>query len=710
MKVPLVRSLRFQIPFLVLTIIIPPILGAMGIASFNATKIIQEKTEQNLASEAKDLKNSLSQWDRMNVLALKNLSRQPDIVSLDPNKQKPLLEQIVKTYEHFYLAHTTDLTGTNIARSDDKPARNYSSRSYVKEAIAGNDITYQTLIGKTSKKPTLCLSAPIRQQQGVAGVVVTCNVLDEISQQINNIKIGETGYGLIVDPQGQVLAHRDSIFTSGDKLTSFSDYPPVSNLLAGNEGYFTFSDREGTAWIAHGTKLANGWGAIVLQEKAEAFLNKQQFERIAIAITLILIATIATLTCFLAGSLVEPIDKLTEGVASVADGQFDRDIKIDRDDELGILANSFGLMAQKLQESFASSQKRATELNELVVKQHLAEQEQKQGKEELQKQVRELQAQLSPVNLGDLTVKATVTKNEIGQVASYYNKTIANLREIITQVQNATKTVAKTTNSSEITIADLSTAAMQQTEEIAGILNRMQVLTESMQTIAIDAERADKTIKQATSKVKAGDAAIEETARQIATLGQTATETTKQVKRLGKASRKIAKAIGLIRKIALQTNVLAVNASIEAARAGEEGLGFTVVADEVQSLATQSAQAATDIEQLVAEIQFETDKVVKTMEASTKEVLLGGSNVLQVRDVLQEVVKASQEVDVLVETVAEVIVQQSQTSQNLTLTMEEVAAISAKNSSSAADVSTSFQELRMVAKDLEASVGKFKVN
>ena len=710
MKVSFIHSLRFQIPLLILGIVVPSTVGAMGIASFNATKIIHEDAEKNLALEAKGLKDSLSQWNEMNILAVQNLSKQPNLLDLDPTKQKPLLEQIVKTYEHLYLAHTIDLQGINIARSDNKAAKNYSDREYFKGAKAGQDITYQTLMGRTSQKPSLCLSTPIRQPQKIAGVAVTCNVLDEISKQVSAVKIGQTGFALVVDSQGQVLAHRDPVFTSGNKLTDFSNYPPVKNLLAGNEGYFTFADKTGVEWATHGTQLANGWGVVILQQQAEAFLSERKFEKIAIAITIVLIISISILTWFLASSLIKPIDELTNAAIAVADGKFNRKVDIKRDDELGLLADSFNLMAQQLQELFSSFQERTVELNNLLEQQHQSEQEQKQAKDKLQQQVKELQAQLAPVNRGDLTVRATITENEIGQVASYYNETIASLRQIITQVQTATQTVATTTNNSEVIIAHLSTGALKQTEEITDILDRMQILTESMKTVAVDAEQADKTIKQATDKVKAGDIAIEETVRQITALGQTAGETTKQVKQLGKASRKIAKAIGLIRKIALQTNVLAVNASIEAARAGDEGLGFTVVADEVQVLATQSAQAATDIEQLVAEIQFETDKVVKAMEASTKEVMAGSDNITQVRDVLQQVATASQEVDHLIETVAEMVIEQSQTSQNLTKTMTEVAAIATKNSTSAIDVSSSFQKLRTVAQQLEASVGRFKVS
>lgn len=212
MKLPFFKSLRCQIPLIVLVSGIPIILLTIGFASLRTTGIISQDIEEKLALEASGLKDSVSQWNEMNVLALQNLSRQPSIVSLDPRQQQPILEEIVKTYDHLYLSHTVDLKGTNIARSDNKPPQKYSDRLWFKGAKTGKSITYQTLMGKTSNKPSLCISAPIRQQNQVSAVAVNCSVLDEIVQRVGSVNIGKTGYGLIVDDAGRVIAHPFSQF------------------------------------------------------------------------------------------------------------------------------------------------------------------------------------------------------------------------------------------------------------------------------------------------------------------------------------------------------------------------------------------------------------------------------------------------------------------------------------------------------------------
>ena len=709
MKLPFFKSLRYQIPLFVLVGGIPVILIAIGFASWRTTEIIEKDIEEKLALEASGLKDSVSQWNEMNVLALQNLSKQPAIVSLDAKQQKPILEEMVKTYEHLYLAHITDLKGTNIARSDNKPPNKYPNRLWLAGAKAGNSVTYQTLIGKTSKKPSACISTPIRQQDKISAVVVSCSVLDEIAKRVGSVSIGKTGYGLIVDDVGRVIAHPDSTFISGDSLTDFKDYPPVANLLAGNNGYFTFTDDANTEWVAQGNRLDNGWGVLILQTKAEAFLPEQQFQQIIIITAMLLVGGISILTWFLASSLVEPIRELTDASMDWSEGKLDRTVDIQRQDELGILASYFNKMAQQLKESFSSLNDRTLELNGLLEAQNQSEQEQKNAKEKLQQQVRDLKRQLEAVQHGDLTVRAIVSEDEIGQIARSYNTTVENLRKIVAEVQSATKTVAANTSINEATVSQLSTEALQQKTEITAVLERMKTLAELIQAAVVNAKQADDTIKQATEKLQSGDLIIDRTTQQMTALGQSSLETSEQVKRLGKVSRKITKTVGLIRKIALQTNVLAVNASIEAARAGEEGLGFTVVAEEVQSLAAQSAQAATDIEKLIAEIQLETNKVVRAMEASSKEVLVGSQSVQEVRSAIEQFAIASWEIERLLETVKEVVTEQSQANQDITETIKSVAASAEKNSTSASDVSGSFQELLTVAQQLEASVSQFKV-
>jgi signal transduction histidine kinase/CheY-like chemotaxis protein len=367
-SIPSIQSLRWRLPLLVLLGVLAPILIGTILASSRANKLIHQKTQENLTLEAKNLNSSISQWLEMNVLALQNLSQDLDIISLDAERQKPELENIVQTYNHLYLANTVDVSGMNIARSDRKQLTDYRDRDWVKNALAGNKINYQTLIGRTSKKPSMCLSTPILQQEDVIGVLGICSLLNKVTEQTTAVHIGQTGYAFVVDDRGQIIAHPNPNFTNGDELTDYSYYPPVKRFLAGRDGYFYFTDTQGIEWVSNIVRLENNWGIFILQQKAEAFQEERQYQQISILIIAATIAGVGIVTWVLVGKLVEPLQYLTEAAQQIAKGNFDRSIDLNTKDELGILARSFNLMAKQLQQSFTFLANTNEELEKRVQK------------------------------------------------------------------------------------------------------------------------------------------------------------------------------------------------------------------------------------------------------------------------------------------------------------------------------------------------------
>ncbi|NEQ22096.1 MAG: GAF domain-containing protein [Microcoleus sp. SIO2G3] len=336
--------------------------------------------------------------------------------------------------------------------------------------------------------------------------------------------------------------------------------------------------------------------------------------------------------------------------------------------------------------------------------------EQRQLKEGLQKRALELLMEVDPISKGDLTIRAKVTADEIGTIADSYNSTVANLRKIVLQVQEAASQVAQTTSTNEASVQALSVEALRQAEEIAQALNKAQEMAESVRVIAANAEQADAAVKEAAQTVQEGDMAMNRTVDGILSIRETVAETAKKVKHLGESSQKISTVVNLISTFAAQTNLLALNASIEAARAGEEGRGFAVVADEVRALARQSAEATSEIEKLVAGIQAETNEVVAAMEAGTEQVVTGTKLVDETRQSLNKITAASSKINQLVEAITQATVVQSQASEAVTQTMTNVAQIADKTSKEASVVSSSFEELLTVAQALQEDVRRFKVS
>lgn len=346
---------------------------------------------------------------------------------------------------------------------------------------------------------------------------------------------------------------------------------------------------------------------------------------------------------------------------------------------------------------------------DLVNKQRADKEEQRLARELLQRRALELLMEVDPVSRGDLTIRASVTEDEIGTIADSYNATIESLRKIVIGVKNAVLALANTTTYNEQAVRSLSGDAIASAENISGALEQLQLMTESIRAVAANAEQAESAVAQAALTVEAGEEAMNRTVDGIMSIRETVAETAKKVKRLGESSQKISKVVNLISSFADQTNLLALNASIEAAHAGEGGRGFAVVADEVRSLARQSADATAEIETLVASIQSETNEVVAAMEAGTQQVVMGTKLVDETRKSLNQITAVSIQINELVEAITQAALEQSVTSESVTQMMAQVAVISDKTSLEATQVSDSFRQLLEVTEQLQESVRAFKV-
>lgn len=335
--------------------------------------------------------------------------------------------------------------------------------------------------------------------------------------------------------------------------------------------------------------------------------------------------------------------------------------------------------------------------------------EQRREKESLQLQLLELLSDIEGAASGDLTVRADVTTGEIGTVADFFNAVIESLRGIVTQVKKAANQVNTSLGENEGAIRQLSVEALLQAQETTRTLDSVEKMTRSIQDVAENASQAAAVARTASSTAEAGGIAMDRSVQNIQKLRQTVSETAKKVKRLGESSQQITKVVSLINQIALQTNLLAINAGIEAARAGEEGQGFAVVAEEVGELAARSAAATKEIEKIVENIQQGTSEVVEAMELGTAQVVEGTHLVEDAKKSLTQILEVSRQIDTLVQSISSATVSQAETSQVVTELMKEIAQVSERTSNSTRQVSGSLQETVGIAQELQATVRTFNV-
>jgi methyl-accepting chemotaxis protein PixJ len=335
--------------------------------------------------------------------------------------------------------------------------------------------------------------------------------------------------------------------------------------------------------------------------------------------------------------------------------------------------------------------------------------ERRQQKEEIQRQLVDLLTDVEGASRGDLTVRADVTAGEIGTVADFFNSIVESLRQIVTKVKQSALQVNAALGDNEGAIRQLADEALQQADETTRTLDSVEAMTLSIQTVANNARQAETVARMASMSAEQGGVAMDLTVQNILNLRETVGETAKKVKRLGESSQQISKVVSLINQIALQTNLLAINAGIEAARAGEEGQGFAVVAEEVGELAARSATATQEIEQIVENIQRETSQVVEAMELGTAQVVEGTRLVEDAKQSLGQILEVSHQIDQLVQSISHATVSQVETSQAVKELMQEIAQVSKRTSVSSRQVSGSLRQTVEVAKELQASVGMFKV-
>jgi len=342
------KRLHVRLTVLMLAVAIPLVAVIVILITTRAATQMEQDAEKQLQLANRVLAVNSSTWLSLNVQALKELVSLPDIKSMDPARQKPLLEAMHHAYPDMYLVSTTDLKGINISRSDSEQPKDYSGRLWFQQAKA--DKTYfQSLIGATSNLPALVVSMPIRNNDNqIVGIGMFASELTSITSEIKAGAIGSTGYAYVVDTDNRVIAHPNTDFTA--QLKDFSAEPPVKALRGGTRGAYSFTDGSGVRWRANVEMLDNGWGVIVQQQESEVISALVGFERLAIGVLFIGMVVLLVLSILLIQRTLRPISVLTNTAMAITGGDLDRVAPVVNDDEIGTLAQAFNKMTSQLRE------------------------------------------------------------------------------------------------------------------------------------------------------------------------------------------------------------------------------------------------------------------------------------------------------------------------------------------------------------------------
>jgi twitching motility protein PilJ len=317
--------------------------------------------------------------------------------------------------------------------------------------------------------------------------------------------------------------------------------------------------------------------------------------------------------------------------------------------------------------------------------------------------------ELQEVADGNLTVQATVSEDITGAIADSVNYTVEELRALVGRINNTAEQVNTASSQARDIATRLLAAAEAQALETKETGEKVLRMASQIDDVSKSAGESAKVARTSLSAAERGQTAVHDQIEGMNEIREQIQETAKRIKRLGESSQEIGEIVELITDITEQTNVLALNAAIQAASAGEAGRGFSVVAEEVQRLADRSAEAAKQIGALVRTIQTDTQDAVAAMEKSTQGVVEGAKLSDAAGTALTDIGNVSRQLAELIERIAHSTSDQAQNAGGVAKSIERILSVSDQTSSGTRQTAQSIGQLATLARELKASVARFRV-
>jgi methyl-accepting chemotaxis protein len=310
----------------------------------------------------------------------------------------------------------------------------------------------------------------------------------------------------------------------------------------------------------------------------------------------------------------------------------------------------------------------------------------------------------------DFTRRIAISStDEVGETAQAFDGLMASLQQILGQMLEGADKVsalAKSLSSSSGHVADRSSS---QSESTSAMATTVEEMTASINHISDSAREALDISRQSGNFSAEGGEIIQQVAAGVSRIAETVRDTSRNIEEMGQRSNQVSSIVQVIKDIANQTNLLALNAAIEAARAGEQGRGFAVVADEVRKLAERTTNATEEISGMIGMMQSSTHNAVATMSASVDQVNSGVTLANQAGVSIDQIKSGAARVVDVVNDISSALVQQSSASSDLSTQVENVARMTEENSAASIKTALDADNLQELASNMRAAVGRFKI-
>ncbi|XKY23433.1 methyl-accepting chemotaxis protein [Pseudomonas luteola] len=299
--------------------------------------------------------------------------------------------------------------------------------------------------------------------------------------------------------------------------------------------------------------------------------------------------------------------------------------------------------------------------------------------------------------------------DELSELGRHFNRFSEHLGELIRQLLTAAHSLDRHSGELGAIAAQSQRHSDTQTQQMDMLATAINEVTHAIQDVARHAEQASGEVQSAERRADQGQVSIQTSLRQTEGLSDTILQAAEVIESLAQESTQIGTVLDVIRSIADQTNLLALNAAIEAARAGEQGRGFAVVADEVRLLAQRTQKSTQEIHAMIERLQANSGAAVRVIQESRQASQHTIEQAGQASDSLEQINQTLRNLAAVNASIASATLQQSHVVEEINQSVVQVAGLAQTNATASVQTSQASQQLRGIADQLGHLLGQFKV-
>jgi len=310
---------------------------------------------------------------------------------------------------------------------------------------------------------------------------------------------------------------------------------------------------------------------------------------------------------------------------------------------------------------------------------------------------------------GDLTrTIESQGDNEIGNLVNAFNQFVKKIQQLVSEVGTEIERMSTTVGNVSGIVDQTREGSLQQRQQTEQVATAITEMTATVQEVAANASQAADSAQQADNNAQQGQSVVQNTVGSINALATEIETGANVIHELEKDTEAIGSVLDVIRGIAEQTNLLALNAAIEAARAGEQGRGFAVVADEVRTLASKTQESTTEIQEMIDSLQTQARAAVAAITQGQEKTTVSVSNASDAGNALHAIADSVATISSMNFQIASAAEEQSSVSEEINHNVVNISQVAEQNAAAAENLAQASQELDQLAGSLRNLISQFK--